>query len=216
MAMPAKDLTGQRFGYLTVVRRAGTNASKCATWVCRCDCGKEVVRESQYLRTAHRPAPRSCGCRHGNARHMMSRSRPHQIWANMKRRCANRNGKDWRNYGGRGVVVCERWLESFENFWADMQHGYEAGLTLGRIDNHGPYSPQNCRWETPAQQSNNRRTNVLLDTPRGRMTTAQAAREFGLKPVTLYARLNRYGWPLEKALLTPSTTSSTADHGVAS
>jgi len=143
----------------------------------------------------------------------MSRTRHYGNWQNMKRRCYDPTDKDFRNYGARGVVVCERWRESFENFWADMGPTYAPGLTLGRKDNDGPYSPENCRWEDARQQGRNRRTNTLLRTPKGEMTLQDAAVAYGLNPVTLSARLRRYGWPLEKALNTPvrSTTSSTAD-----
>ena len=231
MAMPAKDLTGQRFGFLTVIRRAGStdrgSGSKCATWLCRCDCGNEVVRVSQYLRSKHRTKPKHCGCKygttettHGNATHKMARSRPFQIWTNMRRRCADQRDKDWRNYGARGVQVCERWSESFENFWVDMGPTYQPGLTLDRTDNDGPYSPENCRWATTKEQSNNTRVNTMVETPLGEMTMTQAAETWGLKVVTVYARVNRYGWTLEQALTTPPgkkpSTSLTADLGTGS
>lgn len=213
MAMPAKDLTGQKFGYLTAVARAGSSdgVNRKALWLCRCECGTEVIRESQYLRTKHRTQPRSCGCHHGNQTHSMSRTRPYRIWSNMRGRCLDEADKDWANYGGRGITVCDAWRDSFQRFWDDMQEGYDCALTLGRVENDGPYSPGNCRWETPIQQSNNRRSNTVVATPLGTMTMSEAARAYGIKPVTLYARVGRYGWPLEKALLTPvSMTSSTA------
>ena len=221
MANPAKDLTGQKFGYLTVVARAGTTsgANKCATWLCRCDCGNEIVRKSQDLRSKLRLSLKHCGCKygteestHGNSRHLMSNRRPYRIWHGMIQRCANPKSKDWLRYGGRGITVCERWLASFADFWADVQPGYEDQLTLGRMDNNGNYEPGNCRWETPTQQGNNTRANRILDTPAGRMTLVEAARHYGIKEVTLGARIGRYGWSMERAVTTPvkSTTSSTA------
>lgn len=209
MANPAKDLTGHRFGYLTVIRRAGTSTGKLkkARWLCRCDCGNLVTRESQYLRTKHRPSPRHCGCQHGNKTHGKSRTPLHRIWAGMKQRCNNPKSKDYPNWGGRGITVCDRWSGSFEAFAEDMGPSYQPGLSLGRRDNNGPYSPENCRWETWEEQHNNRRDNTVLITPKGKLTLAQAAREYGLKRVTLHARLTRYGWDLERAL----TTSPTAD-----
>ena len=212
MVMPAVDLTGKRFGYLTATHRGPPSSTGRATWVCRCDCGSEVTRESQSLRSKHRPNLKHCGCRHGEhiVTHGMSRSRPYGIWTNMKRRCTDADDKDWHKYGGRGIEVCDRWLESFDNFWADMEHGYAPNLTLGRIQNNGPYSPGNCRWETPAQQGVNRRTNRLLNTPKGLLTLSEAAKAYGLLEITLAARLDRYGWPLDRALSTPTKKPSTS------
>ena len=205
MPNPAKDLTGQRFGYLTVISRAGTSTgkTKCATWLCQCDCGNQVVRVSQYLRKRQRTHPRSCGCHHGNETHKMSRTRVFSNYQNMIRRCHSPKGKDYRNYGARGITVCERWQESFENFWQDMGPTHQPGLTLDRVDNNGPYSPENCRWATVIAQSNNKRTNTMVDTPQGRMSLSDAAKAAGLAPGTVYNRLYTLGWPLEKALATP-------------
>ena len=202
------DLIGQKFGYLTAIRRAA--GSKCgrAMWVCRCDCGKEVERMSQYLRGAAQKHPRSCGCRHGNTRHGMTDSRPFRIWNGMKDRCLNPNAKDYKNYGGRGITVCAEWATSFEVFWLDMRTGYADDLSLDRKDNSGPYSRANCRWATQLQQHNNRRSNMWINTSDGRMTIAQAARARGMQTQTLCARLHRYGWTLEKALNTPVRSTS--------
>lgn len=212
----AKDLTGQTFGFLTVLQRQGTSGGKTAKarWLCRCTCGNTVVRESQYLRTPHRPTPRHCGCQHGNKTHAMSRTRVYHLWSNMRRRCLDAADKDWPRYGGRGITVCSDWADSFEAFWRDMGPTYVHNLSLERIDNNGPYSPENCRWATAQEQAHNRRTSVWLDTPKGRMLLEDAAKVYGLRSVTLAARLKRYGWPLEKALMTPGrklyTTSRTA------
>ena len=206
MANPALNLLGHQFGYLTVIRRAGTTqgtATQCALWLCQCVCGNKVVRRSQYLRAAHRTHPRSCGCHHGNETHKMSSSRPYNVWHGMLGRCLNPLNKDWKNYGGRGITVCKRWQDSFENFWVDMQEGYSPELTLGRANNTRGYSKANCRWETTTEQSNNTRVNRVLNTPKGRMTLAQAARVFGIKKVTLHARIVRYGWEVKKACNTP-------------
>lgn len=223
MANPAKDLIGQRFGYLTVISRAGTTVgtvTQCALWLCKCKCGAEVVRRSQYLRSKHRTHPRSCGCHHGNETHKMANSSAFNIWSKMKQRCTRQRDKDWRNYGGRGITVCDRWLAAFELFWEDMGPSYIPGLTLDRIDNAKGYSQENCRWATVATQANNRRTNNRVVTPAGEMTAAQAADHYGINRVTFYARIGRYKWAVEKACLTPTqfqcTTSSTAAQGTGS
>ena len=121
----------------------------------------------------------------------------------MLSRCYKEQDKDYKNYGARGIGVSIVWRESFAHFWADMGSSYQKGLTLGRIDNDKGYSVENCRWETQEQQHNNTRKNQYIDTPKGRLTVAQAARTFNIKPVTLYARINRYHWDIHKALTHP-------------
>lgn len=173
----------------------------------------EVVRESQSLRSIHRrKTPKSCGCQTGkwNVTHGMAETRAFKIWSGMKRRCANPADKDYKNYGARGITVCKRWAASFENFWADMKAGYADHLTLDRKNVNKGYSKANCRWATAQEQGNNTRVNRILETSKGPMTVAQAARAYGVKPVTLYARLARYGWPLQRALTTPGRRSSTS------
>ena len=118
-------------------------------------------------------------------------------WQGAIQRCTNPNCKDWDNYGARGIVVCERWLKSFENFWSDMGPTFAPGLQLERLENNGPYSPDNCKWATRLEQANNRRTNVRIQTPLGEMTIAQAARAFDLTTVTLRQRVKR-NWPPER------------------
>lgn len=213
MPMPAKDLTGLRFGSLQVIRRAGSTPgrTRCATWLCVCDCGREVVRVSQSLRTKSRPNGLNCGCLHGrwNVAHGMSNSRPYRIWAQMRRRCSLKSDRDWPKYGGRGITVCSKWDASFDAFWQDMRGGYLPNLTLGRLNNDGPYSPENCRWETPRQQGRNRRNTSYVETPRGRMTLMDAAEMYGIPAGTLRHRLTIYLWNVDRALTTPVKKRST-------
>lgn len=213
MVMPAIDLNGKTFGYLTVLRREGssTGKSKKATWLCQCVCGGTVIRESQSLRSKHRNNARHCGCRHGEhiTTHGMSCTRPYNIWTHMRRRCGDKTHKDYPNYGGRGITVCAPWLESFDVFWADMSTNYAPHLSLGRIDNEGPYAPNNCRWETATEQGCNTRKTRRIPTMWGELAVSEAARRYGLKTVTLHARLYRYKWGVERALTTPVGKQST-------
>lgn len=209
MPMPAKDLSGKVFGYLTVVCRAPTpeNArNKTARWRVRCVCGKEIDAIGVNLRNDREK--KSCGCRRSeqlvSARgsHGMTKHPAWVSWRNMRLRCTNPEDKDWHNYGGRGITVCEAWLNSFDAFWLDMGPTWAPGLTLDREKNALGYSPDNCRWATPEEQGNNTRVNVRIQTPKGEMTVAQAAKAFGVKPVTLRQRI-RKGWPPEQWFIAP-------------
>jgi hypothetical protein len=114
------------------------------------------------------------------------------VWSSMRKRCNNPNDAGFKNYGARGITVCERW-DDFLNFVTDM--GERApGMTLGRVDNNGPYSPENCRWETQSEQGRNTRANRLIDTMWGRITVTEAAERRGFGASTLLYRVRR-GWP---------------------
>lgn len=218
MANPAKDLTGQRFGHLLVISREGSKktsgSSARATWRAVCDCGTEVVLQGLSLRSKHRPKPKSCGCRHGEtiAQHGMTNTRQWVIWRNMRSRCMDPSDKDWPNYGGRGITVCRPWAESFEAFWADMKAGYQPHLTIERRDVNSGYSKENCRWASRRRQANNTRNSVTISTPIGQITVAQAARRYGLLPITIYQRIRR-GWSDDRLIAPVCTTSSTRGRG---
>lgn len=192
------EISGQRFGRLTVLRRAPGFPRWKGKWLCRCECGGEKIARAPHLR-AGRTA--SCGCIRkevaaklgaSKATHGMFGSAEYGVWGGLIDRCTNRSGKNWRNYGGRGITVCERWLK-FENFLADMGRRPSARHSIDRIDNDGHYEPGNCRWTTTRVQGRNRRTNVLYAYAGRTMPLCDWADESGINRLTFYWRF-KHGW----------------------
>jgi hypothetical protein len=160
-----KDLVNQKFGRLTVIRRADNDKWGTARWLCQCECGNKKVI---YGRNLRKGKTRSCGCllsekssermvkiatKHGN-----SKSPLYRVYHSMLRRCTNSSDASFKNYGGRGITVCDAWSKDFMNFysWA-TSNGYKHGLEIDRIDNDGSYSPSNCQWVTSFSNCQNTR-----------------------------------------------------------
>lgn len=201
---------GMRFGRLTILTQGSRcNAGK-VRWVCVCDCGKQTQPNTQGLRSGK---AKSCGCwshekiQAINKANFNPAKRERGIWHHMVRRCYDPKFVHYKYYGGRGLEVCERWKNSFENFLADM--GMSEGREIDHIDNEKGYSPENCKWVTRLENANNRRNNHFVEYLGERLTIAQWGRKTGLGGPTVSHRLCR-GWSIERALTTELNASRSA------
>lgn len=198
------NLTGQKFGRLTVLDRAGSQNGS-ITWRCMCDCGKIIEAVSSNLLTGN---TQSCGClrlerlREKTVKHGMTQSHEYIIWTNMIGRCQNPNLPHFKHYGGRGIKVCERWRGSFQNFYDDMGPRPSKKHTLDRKENDGDYTPENCRWATRKEQANNKVSSVRVEFNGITLTVAQWAEKIGMPYFSLRERFRR-GWTPERALTEP-------------
>lgn len=199
------DLIGKRFGRLTVIEYARKNKWGKSLWLCICDDGNEIIVLGSSLKSGN---TKSCGClniektKRRFTKHGHWGDEIYKPWAAMIQRCTNPNHPGYMNWGGRGITVCERWMK-FENFLEDMINGWKPGLTLERDRNELGYFPKNCYWATYTEQNRNTRRNHLI-TYRGKtQCIAVWAEEYNILYDTLWGRLYRYGWSVERALTTP-------------
>jgi hypothetical protein len=207
-------MIGQRFGRLVVSERSQIK-SRHSKWLCVCDCGKSTVSFGFSLRMGR---AKSCGCiaaekakkRWENPTdemrkkmgahaitHNMSKHPAFRSWTDMKTRCLNPKSKWFASYGGRGIKICDSWLQSFENFWQDLGPTWFDGALIGRIDNDGNYEFCNVKWETATQQQRNKSNTRYIETPQGMMPIKVASEIFGI-PVECLRYRQQAGWPIEK------------------
>ena len=195
------DLTDQKFGRLTVIRLVGKSKNGDKIWECKCDCGniKNVTSSNLKGKT------KSCGClkRELEVKHKMTGTKLYNTWTHMKSRCFNSNDKHYKDYGGRGITVCDEWKDNFQSFfdWS-MSNGYADNLTIDRKNNNGNYSPENCAWSTNKEQQRNKRNTCYLTYKEKTQSASEWAEEYGISVKTLTRRI-RDGWSIEKALETP-------------
>lgn len=197
----AKDLTGMVFGNLKVVKIVGKK-NRNTLWLCRCECGKYV---ECYQYNIERGTSTSCGClrsyyaKKTRSCHGESTGKFYKKWSSIKSRCYNKNTPSYKNYGGRGIKMCDEWLDfwSFRE-WAYL-NGYSEGLTLERIDVNGNYEPSNCKWIPMEEQANNKRNNSFIEYGGKKQTLSQWSKELGVGKEVLSYRY-RAGWTPEECL----------------
>ena len=200
-----KNLTGQRFGRLTVVEYAG-NAGKNQQWKCECDCGSVLTARGPRLKSGR---TKSCGClQRDGARslmrtHGMRYTPEYAIWRGIKKRCHNPLAADFSRYGGRGVTVCQEWQSSFAAFFAHVGSRPSPSHQIDRIDNERGYEPGNVRWATPSENQRNTRANRLVAVDGETLCVSEWSERTGIKAKVIFARLRR-GWSIEKTLTTPT------------
>jgi hypothetical protein len=193
-----KCLTGLRFGRL-IVGEFSHKRKYLQYWSCICDCGGNTIAYAGNLKNGN---TQSCGCFHSerfkHVTHGQSETWAYGIWGKMKDRCLNPNNQKYKDYGGRGIKIHERWLNSFENFSSDMGPRPSPKHSIDRKDNDGDYAPDNCHWVTSKEQTRNKRTNVIIDMPQGQMCLLDAARLAGIEYGTLYKRIVLRNWPKDR------------------
>lgn len=207
------DLTGQRFGRLVALQDSGERRTKRTMWHCRCDCGTVSLVSVSNLRGG---GTQSCGClgreraskrrlKHGHTKgnHISKKniSSAYVSWTAMKSRCSRKVAHNYKYYGGRGITVCDRWRDSFENFLADMGPR-PPKHSLDRINNDGNYEPGNCRWASDIVQKRNKRSVALVEYDGRSRHIADWAVEIGISHEILYRRL-RMGWSVARAFTQP-------------
>lgn len=185
-----QDLTGKRFGRLVAIEYLGNSR-----WKCKCDCGKYHEVLAYSLKNG---ITRSCGCFNieraieTNTTHGQANTKLYGVWCAIKRRCYKAYDKRYKNYGNRGIVMCEEWKNNFQSFYRwSMANGYKEHLTIDRIDNNGNYEPSNCRWATNKEQSRNKTNNHIIEYNGEKMTAVEFAEKYNINYSTLLTRLWR-------------------------
>lgn len=204
------DISGRKFGRLTVIRFSHRQSSG-YLWECKCSCGNRKLIRSSLLKNGN---TKSCGCYNNelrlqrNTKHGACGTRQYACWSGMIRRCSNPHDSNYHNYGGRGILVCKKWL-TFQGFWEDMAEGYSDHLTIERINVNGNYEKSNCRWATWNDQANNTRRNIPITFRGETRNLKQWALKLGIKPQRLRDRIQKLKWDTEKAFTIPTLDNKT-------
>ena len=204
--MKRENLTNKKFGRLTAIKHCIIKDR--SYWLCKCDCGKS---KTIYLGSLKKGISKSCGCLNKELaaerqrKHGMYKTKFYGIWLNMKNRCLNKKDYRYNTWGGRGIAVCDKWLD-FQGFYDDMYQSYQQHIkendytSIDRIDNDGNYCKENCRWATLKEQNNNKRTNKLITYNNKTMSVKEWSNKLNINYATLYQRIYKLNWSVKKAL----------------
>jgi hypothetical protein len=206
-----KDISkiiGIKFGKLTLIKEVNSSfkpsGQRKRMVLCKCDCGNENVIQLYSITSGN---TKSCGCyiseqsslrnkKHGES----DKTKEYRTWQSIKRRCYNINNEKYKNYGGRGIKICDRWLHSFENFLEDIGRSPSIKHSIDRIDVNGNYEPNNCRWATQKEQCNNRSNNHYITYNSYTRTIAEWSEIYNISQFTLLARVNKNKWTFEQCI----------------
>lgn len=188
-----KDITGSKFEFLTVLGYLGEGR-----WHCKCDCGNNKIVKTAKLNNGHN---KSCGClaKTNAIKHNASSTKEYITWSNIKARCTNHNSNGYKNYGKRGITVCKKWINSFENFYKDMGNCPE-GFSIERVENNKGYFKENCIWASSKTQAMNRRSNFIVKYKEIEKPLKQWCEDLELDYAKVFARIRKLNWTIEKAL----------------
>lgn len=198
-----KDIRGRRFFKLVPMKLFKKLGTRVYLWECQCDCGKRSL-----IAVSHMGKQKTCGCgqQDGVRKHGLGHTRIYKSWNALVARCTNPKHKQWPDYGGRGIAVCDSWRNSFVEFHRDMGASWKYGLTIERIDVNGGYNKKNCRWATIQEQTNNRRNNRPITIDGVTKNMNKWCTEHGISMSTFRQRLMR-GWDTKRALTQPTDKS---------
>ena len=192
------DITGIKYNSLTAIsfvefKPEGKKRYKVAWWLFRCDCGNEIILRANAVKHGN---TKCCGygCEFGRTTRLPPTQylkKTQRAWGKLKARCYNINDKAYDNYGGRGIKVCDRWLESFKNFHADMGEPVHKDMSIERIDVNGDYCPENCKWISKQEQINNKRNSIRVLYKEAEYCLGELCKKLGLKYMKIYHKLKQ-------------------------
>lgn len=207
--MEKRNEIGNTFGYFLVESVVGKTSNGTTVYLCKCKCGNYKSINVNSLRSGN---TLSCGCLKSEINskklttHGLSKSTEYKSWTGIKERCYNKNNRRYGDWGGRGIKMCDRWFNSFENFLHDMGKKPTNHHSIERVDVDGDYCIENCKWATVAEQNDNKRNKITYNLNGHILTIKELANIHGIKERTLYQRLKTYNMPIEKAILKDTKT----------
>lgn len=197
------DITGKKYNKLTAIDRVENSKNGKTRWLCLCECGNKTIVSGSNLKNG---LVKSCGClshEHSWNRYVEDNSkRLYSVWCGIKGRCKNKNNPSYKNYGGRGITICEEW-ENFLTFesWS-YKNGYKENMTIERNDVNGNYCPENCCWIPKNKQASNRRTCYKIEYNGQIVNLSDLCEKLGLNYKRVHNRIHKLGWSVEKAIST--------------